>query len=225
MTISCGIVDRPVTTTTLDYFTAGPQPTANVCDGSNYTIKSSDDCNTISKSQGVGTAWLLADNNLDAYCANFPISGTLCITNKCTTVTVGINDTCSSLAAAANITETQFHAWNPVINTACSNLSRMNGTEVCVDAPGRKFIPPTGTDLPPLTPTTPAPKPTDAAQGSEKPCGRWYDVRPEDFCNSLTVKFGIPLADFLFLNTGVNENCTNLFVDESYCVQAVGDSE
>lgn len=107
---------------------------------------------------------------------------------------------------------------------ACSNLSRMNGTEVCVGAPGR-YQPPTGTDLPPLTLTTPATMPTNAAQGSDKACGRWYGVELGDYCNQLTLKFGISLADFIFLNNGINENCTNLFAEESYCVQVVGDSK
>ncbi|KAI0850293.1 carbohydrate-binding module family 50 protein [Daldinia vernicosa] len=226
MTSSCSIAGRPVTKSTLDYFTATPTPTASTCEGSTYTVKPSDDCYTISRNQGVGTAWLLADNDLDAYCSNFPGADTvLCITNKCTTVTVGVNETCAAIASAANITETQFHAWNPIINYACSNLKQMNGSEVCVAAPGRKFVAPTDTSgLPPITPTVPAATPTDVAEGSgEKPCGRWYKVQKGDYCNLLTLKFGISLADFLFLNTGIDSNCTNLFAEESYCVQAVGD--
>ncbi|KAI8231929.1 LysM domain-containing protein [Colletotrichum sp. SAR 10_86] len=38
------------------------------------------------------------------------------------------------------------------------------------------------------------------------------------------MKFGISLTDFVFLNPAINENCTNLYAEESYCVQAVGDS-
>lgn len=228
MTASCQITGRPVATTTLDYFTATPTPTASACDGSTYTVQAADDCYTISKAQGVGTAWLLADNNLNAYCTDFPPSGTeLCITNTCTTVTVGVNETCGGIASAANITEAQFKAWNPAVNPGCSNLGTMNGTEVCVAAPGRKFVPPTGTTaLPPMTPTTPATIPTDAADGSggsARPCGQWYEVQKGDYCNLLTLRFGISLADFLFLNTAVNANCTNLLAEESYCVAAVGD--
>ncbi|KAF7533914.1 hypothetical protein G7Z17_g13446 [Cylindrodendrum hubeiense] len=222
MTSSCAITGKPVMTTTLDYFTSEPQPTESVCDGFDYIIEPSDDCYTISKSQGMGTAWLLAENNLDAYCAHFPASGTLCIINKCKIVTVGINATCSAIASVTNITEAQLHAWNPIIDFACSNLNLMNGTELCVDAPGRKFVEPTA-DLPPLTPTESVPIPTNAAEDSKKPCGRWYSVEAGDYCNLLMVKFGISLVDFHFLNPGINENCTNLFAAESYCVQAVGD--
>ncbi|KAH8194552.1 hypothetical protein TruAng_011287 [Truncatella angustata] len=228
MTASCGIVGRSVVTTTINYFTAAPAPTAKVCQGSTYTIQASDDCYTISKNQGVGTDWLLVDNDLEAFCTNFPAAGTsLCITNQCTTVTVPTNTTCEIMAAAANITETQLKAWNPSISYGCANLPKMNGSEVCVDAPGRKFVAPTDTSsLPPQTPTTTAPTPTDAADGSggaDKPCGRWYSVQTGDYCNLVALKFGITLSDFLFLNPAVNTNCTNLFALESYCVAAVGD--
>ncbi|KAJ4392335.1 hypothetical protein N0V93_005961 [Gnomoniopsis smithogilvyi] len=196
MTASCGIVGRPVVTTTFDYFTAAPAPTAKVCEGSTYTIQASDDCYTISKSQDVGTDWLLADNDLEAFCTNFPAAGTsLCITKLCTTVTVPTNATCEAMATAANITETQLKAWNPSISYGFANLPKMNGSEVCIDAPGRKFCP-----LP--TPPPSLLKPPSLRR-----------PRPPT----------IALADFLFLNPAMNANCTNLFALESYRVAAVGD--
>jgi hypothetical protein len=36
------------------------------------------------------------------------------------------------------------------------------------------------------------------------------------------LKFTISLDDFLFLNSAVNANCTNLYAFESYCVSPVG---
>lgn len=41
----------------------------------------------------------------------------------------------------------------------------------------------------------------------------------------IVIKFQITMDDFVFLNPGINSNCTNLLADESYCVQAVGDSK
>lgn len=38
------------------------------------------------------------------------------------------------------------------------------------------------------------------------------------------MKFGISLENFVFLNKAINQNCTNLFAEESYCVVPVGDS-
>ncbi|KAK3185814.1 hypothetical protein K4F52_005470 [Lecanicillium sp. MT-2017a] len=223
LTSSCGIEGKPVTTTTIDYSTSEPQPTEATCAGTQYAIQSGDDCYSISEAQGVGTAWLLADNNLAAYCADFPTSGNLCITNTCDTVTVQVNQTCAAIADAAGITETQLKAWNPVINPVCSNINMMNGTTLCIKPPGPQLSPPVTTNIPPITPTTPAPVPTDANPGSTKPCGRWYDVEAGDYCNLMVLKFAISLEDFLFLNPDINVNCTNLLAGDSYCIQPVGD--
>ncbi|KDN71454.1 putative LysM domain-containing protein [Colletotrichum sublineola] len=223
MTSSCGIAGKPASTSTIDYFTSQPEPTESVCDGTMYQIQGGDDCYSISKAQSVGTAWMLSDNHLGAYCSEFPSSGSLCITNTCKTVTVAINTTCSAIATAANITEMQLLAWNPVINPVCSNLNMMNGTTLCIEPPGPKLPPAATTGIPPSTPTAAAPIPSNTAVGSDKPCGRWYEVEPGDYCNMVTLKFAISLPDFLFLNTGINSNCTNLYAAESYCVQAVGD--
>jgi LysM repeat protein len=223
LTSSCGITSRPVTTTTIDYSTSEPSPTDVSCDGVNYTIQDGDNCYSISEAQGVGTAWMLSDNNLGAYCDGFPTSGTICITNMCENVKVETNETCSEIAVAAGITETQLKAYNPIINPVCSNLFMMNGTTLCIEPPGPRLPPPAETDVPPVIPTTAAPKPTDAAEGSNERCGRWYEVEAGDYCNMVILKFAISLQDFLFLNSGINVNCTNLFAEESYCVQAVGD--
>ncbi|KAG7285621.1 hypothetical protein NEMBOFW57_010250 [Staphylotrichum longicolle] len=61
---------------TIGYFTAAPASTAEVCEGSTYAIQASDDCYSISRSQGVGTSWPLADNNLEAFYTKFPAAGT-----------------------------------------------------------------------------------------------------------------------------------------------------
>ncbi|KAK1635257.1 LysM domain-containing protein [Colletotrichum phormii] len=223
LTSSCGITGKPATTSTIDYFITQPSPTESVCGSTTYQIQGGDDCYSISKAKSVGTAWMLSDNHLGAYCHGFPTSGSLCITNTCKTVTVAVNTTCTAIAAAANITEPQLLAWNPVINPVCSNLDMMNGTTLCIEPPGPKLPPAPTTNVPPVTPTTAAPIPSNTAIGSDKPCGRWYEVEAGDYCNLVTLKFAISLEDFMFLNTGINSNCTNLFAKESYCIQAVGD--
>ena len=91
-----------------------PSATPTSCSGISYTIKPSDDCYSISKSQGIGTAWLISDNSLTAYCVDFPASGNLCLVNTCSVYSVQTNDTCNSIAAASNITVAQLKAWNPV---------------------------------------------------------------------------------------------------------------
>ena len=101
----------------------------------------------------------------------------------------------------------------------------MNGTQLCVSAPGVPYIAPNVSTLAPSTAASTAPISTDVAEGTVTNCGRYYEVVTGDYCNLITIKFGISLVDFVFLNPRLNENCTNLFADESYCVQAVGDSK
>ncbi|KAF8252101.1 LysM domain-containing protein [Wilcoxina mikolae CBS 423.85] len=225
MTSSCNVTGYPLTTTNLDFSmpTDSPTPTPTACAGRTYQIQSGDDCQSISTSQGIGTVWLLTDNDLTAYCADFPTNGTLCLNNTCDIYTVQTNDTCTSIASAHNITVSQFKAWNPTINAGCYNIDRMNGTQVCVSVPGRPYTAPALTTLAPTIPITAAPVPTDVAEGINQYCGRYYQAKLGDYCNMIVMKFGISLDDFIVLNPVINTNCTNLFAEESYCVQAVGD--
>jgi hypothetical protein len=82
--------------------------------------------------------------------------------------------------------------------------------------------------MPPLAPSTAssaAPVPTNAKDESNRRCGQWYNVESGDYCNRLTLKYAVSLSDFVFLNPSINENCTNLLLDISYCVAPVGDSQ
>jgi len=98
--------------------------------------------------------------------------------------------------------------------------------QICVGIPGNPYVPGTSiTVAPPSTPTTPAPVPTDIAEGTNRYCGRFYETVTGDYCNLILLRFGISLGDFIFLNPIINANCTNLVLGESYCVQAVGDSK
>lgn len=115
MTSSCGVTGMPLTTSTLAFSTPASTPAPQAtCTGTTYQVKAGDDCYSVSSSQGIGTAWLLSDNNLAAHCADFPTSGSLCLANTCETYVVRAGDTCKMIASAANITEPQFKAWNPV---------------------------------------------------------------------------------------------------------------
>jgi LysM domain len=178
--------------------------TPTPCLGRTYNVQASDDCKSISKSQGIGTAWLLMDNGLDAYCATFPKNGTLCLTHTCQTYTARQNDTCDSIAKFHNITATQLLAWNPVINTGCNNLNKTIDYSICVSEPGEQYNP-SITPFPIVTaPTTASPAPTDVAEGTNRYCGKYYRAVAGDYCNLLTIKFGISLGDFAFLNPDIN---------------------
>lgn len=49
----------------------------------------------------------MQDNNLEAFCADFPTSGDLCIVHGCKTYTVQANDSCKSIAKSHRLTQTQ----------------------------------------------------------------------------------------------------------------------
>lgn len=115
-TSSCKVTGMPLTTSTLPVTTTTPssptpQPT---CAGKSYTIQSGDTCYSVSKSQQIGTGWLITDNNLDADCSDFPTSGTLCLVNTCKTVAVQENETCETIATKNGVTVPQLKAWNLV---------------------------------------------------------------------------------------------------------------
>ncbi|KAF1947370.1 hypothetical protein EJ02DRAFT_440227 [Clathrospora elynae] len=156
----------------------------------------SDDCYKISKSQSIGTAWLLSDNSLSAYCADFPKSDKLCRKNTCKVYTVQPADTCKLMAASNNITISQLKAWNPITNARCHNLYKMNGTSIYISNLDVTYV----------------------THESNTQCGQWYNVVSRDYCNMVTIKHRILLSDFVFLNPSLNENCTKLLLDISYCV-------
>jgi LysM repeat protein len=115
-TSSCKVTGMPLTISTLPVTTTTPSsPTPKpTCAGKTYAIQSGDTCYSVSKSQQIGTGWLITDNNLNAYCADFPSSGILCLVNTCKTVTVQENETCEAIAQRNSITVPQLKAWNLV---------------------------------------------------------------------------------------------------------------
>lgn len=115
-------------------------------------------------------------------------------------------------------------------------MKRMNGTQICVSAPGkplpaqkttgtRNTTVPYSNSTSTITSAPVAAVPTNVAQQVNPRCGQYYTTVEGDYCNLLVMKFAISLADFLFLNKDVNANCTNLLAQYSYCVKPVGDSK
>lgn len=94
-------------------------PTSTTCGGTLYAVQPTDDFYSIPRSQSVSTDQLLNSNNLPYNATEFPESGSLCVENKCTTHVVAANETCKSIAAAAEISEVQLRAWNLNINDLC----------------------------------------------------------------------------------------------------------
>ncbi|KAF7184685.1 hypothetical protein CNMCM7691_006047 [Aspergillus felis] len=67
------------------------------------------------------------------------------------------------------------------------------------------------------------PVPDNVGPNVNARCGRYYAIAEGEDCATITLKFNIGLNDFIFLNPDVNANCTNLWLNYSYCVQPVGE--
>ncbi|KAJ3529969.1 hypothetical protein NM208_g9529 [Fusarium decemcellulare] len=163
---------------------------------------------SISKANDVATAWMLYDNSLKAFCASFPSEGEkICIMNKCKTYTIQADDTCQGIAVAANISMVQLYT--------CDTI--------CLEPhDDEDYAPITRTTTTLMPKPTAAPVPSNIANGTNENCAQFYSVQIGDYCNQIIMAFSISLQDFLFLNQGINAECTNLFAEESYCVAPVG---
>lgn len=220
-TSSCAVTKYTYTTPTsyaINSTTAPPaRPTCST--DRTYVIKEDDSCNSIAESQGVSTESLISINGLDMGCDSMPSVGTiLCLPPACKIRELAIDDTCDSIIAAENITLSQFLAWNPVISPGCNNLNSWRGRFLCVSSPQGTITVPDGDTV-----TTEAPIPTNTQGESNTHCGQWYTIKPDDTCASISLAFSIQLADFYFLNPGVdNSTCNNLWLGYAYCVKAVG---
>ncbi|KAI0406600.1 peptidoglycan-binding protein [Xylaria palmicola] len=193
-------------------------PATPTCTGSPYTVQDGDTCIGVSGSNGMSTYNLITSNALSVSCADSLAAGTsLCLEKTCSTYQLQYGDTCDSLSAEWNVTFAQLRAWNPMINVGCSNLASWRGWYLCSSSPS-----PTVTINPGNAVTTVAPVPTDAQPQSNTRCGTWYYVLADETCQAISLKFGISLNDFYFLNPQVDTGCSNLWANTSYCVAAVG---
>ncbi|KAL2813346.1 hypothetical protein BDW59DRAFT_167529 [Aspergillus cavernicola] len=225
LTKSCGV-------STLDYATPSPaiisshEPPAATptCDGRIATIKPGDTCNSFAKDNNVGTWRLLIQNGLAGGCAGFPTSGSLCVIGNCTTHEVTSSDTCRGLAWKYGITITQFITWNSILNPTCSNLNVMVGYQACVSYPGNATdtTNPYATTGVAGTATAPAAVPTKLGPDVNTRCGKYYVIKTGDYCQAIAMANSIEVNDFYFLNPDIDRNCTNLWLDYSYCVLPVG---
>ncbi|UKZ93577.1 uncharacterized protein TrAFT101_008487 [Trichoderma asperellum] len=223
ITKSCSAANYGFATPTSYALNATTFPSPPACTGSSYTIKQDDSCVTISAANGMSTYQLITKNNLNLGCDNLPAVGqSLCLPtgSTCRTYQLGLYDTCETLMMSWNATLAQVLAWNPMINSACSNLASWRGWYLCSSSPSGTVNVGSGNAV-----TTPAPVPSNAQGQSNTRCGQWYYVEAGDFCSSILLKFSLTLSDFYFLNPQVDSRCSNLWANTSYCVKPVGNIE
>ncbi|KAJ9143042.1 LysM domain-containing protein [Pleurostoma richardsiae] len=125
---------------------ATTSPGVSGCQGTQYSIRSGDTCQSIALSQGFSTTQLLVANDLTAYCRDFPTSGTVCLPDalKCTPYQPKSGDTCNSIAANNSISFAQVISWNPELGQFCGNMDTIiNKTMVlCLSNPGGSWVNP-----------------------------------------------------------------------------------
>ncbi|KAF2223855.1 hypothetical protein BDZ85DRAFT_236355 [Elsinoe ampelina] len=219
LSAGCSYTGGPATPTSPEIIYTSPTATPR-CD-SRYTIQAGDTPLSVSQSQSVGTHDLLTANGLSTN-STFPTSGTLCIRNRCQTYVVSSGDTCRSIATSQKLALAELYSWNPSINGICSNLGGMLGKTLCITNPLGDFVVGNNTGG---AITSPAPVPSNIAPQTNTNCGRYHNVLGGDDCGTIGLKYDISLKDFRFLNPMVWDNCTNLWIDTSYCVTPVGPIE
>ncbi|KAL1891065.1 hypothetical protein Sste5346_007890 [Sporothrix stenoceras] len=117
-----------------------------------HLVVAGDSCGAIESAAGISAAQFAAWNTgVDSSCSNIQVGYYLCIaggTNAVSTTPsplqpgtistctkyhlVASGDTCGSIESAAGITAAQWAAWNPDVNSACSNIEL--GYYVCIGA-------------------------------------------------------------------------------------------
>ncbi|GKZ42130.1 hypothetical protein AbraIFM66951_000837 [Aspergillus brasiliensis] len=184
-----------------------------------YTVQANDTCNSIAVAQNVSTYNFIVANNLNILCGNLPAVGEdVCIPEGCNSTTLLSGDTCLEMESNWNASLAQVLAWNPIFDSSCDNLYLFLGWQICSGPPGGWTIASKGA----AATTTVAAVPTNAVTSSNKDCGEWYTVSSGDDCATITDNAGISLADFYFLNPQLNGTCTDLWLGNAYCVEAVG---
>lgn len=133
-TRSCSVANYAFATPTSYALNATTFPSPPACTESVYTIQQDDSCITISAANGMSTYQLITKNNLNLGCDNLPAVGqSLCLPSgsTCRTYQLGLYDTCETLMMSWNATLAQVQAWNPMINSPCSNLASWRGWYLC----------------------------------------------------------------------------------------------
>ncbi|PYH81930.1 hypothetical protein BO82DRAFT_414320 [Aspergillus uvarum CBS 121591] len=208
--------------------TTGAETTAvNLrCDLSNsgtktYITKANDTCITVSIAANVSTSMLADINALGTGCHYLRSNQELCLPGVCDIYLVQSNDTCDTILSSLSrqVSLPVFQAWNPSINSQCSNLASLSGEYICLSPPGSVLVP---TSFPLKAASSAVAVPTDAVTTSNTDCGYWYTIQNGDTCDTVTTTFGISSQDFYFLNPQLGGDCSDLWEGNSYCVEAIG---
>jgi LysM repeat protein len=118
-------------------------------------------------------------------------------------------DTCDKITTSSSITFAQFRAWNPYIDSTCSNL--WADTAYCVAGASA-----TTTSSSSAAATVSPPAPTN--DGANSACAKWHTVVSGDTCDAIDARYGITFAQFRTWNPHVDGTCSNIWAGYAYCV-------
>ncbi|KAH8799634.1 hypothetical protein F5884DRAFT_111945 [Xylogone sp. PMI_703] len=214
---------------------SAPAPTATGTTKTCYkwhVLKTNDTCTLLVEEYGLSLDLLRVWNsNINSACSNLVVGDAYCVDGSnmmatFTTVsppattpsgtvnpcyrwhTVVSEDSCQLIQDEYGVSLALLRAWNPSINSTCSNL--VNGDAYCVDGAGRS------SSLSTVAPPGPTPS------GTWPTCYEWYTVVSGDSCTAIETKYGIYFDLFRAWNLNINVNCTNLQVGDAYCVNGAG---
>ncbi|KAJ5094856.1 hypothetical protein N7456_010717 [Penicillium angulare] len=131
-------------------------------------------------------------------------------------------DSCSAIESQYGISLTEFLAWNPSLNSDCTNL--LVGYYYCVNIPGATKVATTTTTKVPAT-ATPADgitTPSPIQTGMIATCNKFDLVQSGDTCAVIANKYNVPLASFYDWNPAVGSSCAHLDVGDYVCVDIIG---
>lgn len=98
-----------------------------------YTIASGATCNSIAVARNVSSYSVYGPNGIKD-CSSLPTGQKLCLLGQCRRYQIKQGDTCTGIIATTGkyIDPEIFVAWNPNINSVCSNLGSLIGQEICL---------------------------------------------------------------------------------------------
>ncbi|KAF2732974.1 hypothetical protein EJ04DRAFT_513525 [Polyplosphaeria fusca] len=72
----------------------------------------------------------------------------------------------------------------------------------------------------PATTNAPISTPAKPYSGAKQGCAKWYSVKTGDNCDAVSKATGVSFDQLKQLNTGLDSDCTNLWLGSDYCVGA-----
>ncbi|ETS75935.1 hypothetical protein PFICI_12879 [Pestalotiopsis fici W106-1] len=213
---------------TLDYFVSLNEGLGDDCSGlqnlTYYCVNStSNPAPAISDELGTATATATSTSNSIVTPPGPTQTG---IPSNCNNYYVAQSgDTCSSVEELYNITNEQFHAWNPAVSSDCTS-GFWSDEAYCVRVAGSEggntTITVSSTSASTTfsrTTTTIVPPPGPTQDGIPDNCNVYYVAQSGDDCSTIEAEFGITDAQFHEWNPAVSSDCVSGFwADEAYCV-------